>query len=321
MLATLEYGSLVATDLVLRAQPPPPQRVRLYVDEVKPSANAHGEIWMYVGVLAIVEQHQAQVLALLNTDRQRLGCNSEMHFSKLTSHGSKAHLAEAWLHHVLYDPDKLIHFNVLGINVSRIHRASFGDHRSSQDRRIYTRFLRSAVIYALKYFFPGPVEVTRIFHDSGDLEHDPYFDWHAPWRIAKDYEGVRFIASDVLFVNSDHRVETRFPEDSHLIQLTDLVVGSVRQVLDSTSEKPIAVALADQMMPLLDRIMDDRRRRNPHSRYSHLRRCNVSFFPSKSIALGLLDDSFERYRSCFFRYRRPLQQHEGVAQLDLGFDL
>jgi hypothetical protein len=310
---------MVAPDLHLSSGSSEAVDVRLYIDEVKPSTSpVSGGSWLYVGVLVIPESKCRTGLAILQGHRDRVGCDSEIHFTKLTSHGGKLRLAEAWLEEVLTDQRNIFRFHILGINVLQIQRSAFGDMRSAQDRRIYTRFLRPAIIYPLKSFFPGGVRVTRVFHDGGDLEHDPYFDWHTPWRIAKDQDSINFLVPEILFLNSDHRRESRFPAESHFIQLTDLIVGAVRQALDCPSGSQPAQLLGIRMLPLLERIMDPDRRTNPRSRYNHRNRCSVSFFPRVPLTLDQLADPSEQYRSAFFITRRCLQESGGTRQMTLG---
>lgn len=298
-------------NLTLR-RPPPGATVRLYLDDVKAHTNAVGQRWLYVGVLAIPEHRRDKALALLLSDRDEFLCESELHFSKLTAHAQKAELAGRWVDRFLYDDQRLFHFHVLGINLDNLHQGAFAKPNTSQS--IYMRFVRTAVAYSLKHCFGTPVKVSRLFHDSGNLEDNPYFDWHSQWKIGQEHAGISFTTGEVLFVDSDHRRETRFPSESHFIQLTDLLLGSVRQCLDATSANPQALSLADKMYPLLARLMDSKRRNNPNSRFHHVRRCSVSFFPSLALSVSEMDDKWERARSSFYQQRAMLYAPQNCHQ-------
>jgi hypothetical protein len=243
--------------------------------------------------------------------RQELGCDSEMHFNKLRGHGGKAALAQKWLSYALYG-QHVFYWHVLGINTDRLDWDAFGTTKSEQKTAIYTRFVRTALAYSLKHCFGEPVEVTRMYHDNGPLEHHPYFDWHSLWRVQQEHPGIKVRTTAVTFVDSDHRKEPDWPDASNFVQLTDLILGSVRLCLDATSQKPEVSRLANAMAPLLDRIMDPKKRYNPNSRYRHVGRCSVSFFPTeKAISLS---DPVAAARSGFYGRRRILHS-DGQASL------
>jgi len=300
-----------------------PTLVRLYADEIKPYQNPAGERWMYIGVLAIPEARYNNVLAWLAEDRMSAGYDDELHFTKLHNysyaHGynEKTLLAKFWVERVLWDSQKVFHFYLLGLNLCNLQHRAFGTGKKRK-RNIYNRFFRASVDYVLKYFFGGKgVVVTHIFHDAGDLEHDELFNWHTIWRLDYAEPGITFLTNDIQFIGSDHRKEPRFPNDSHLIQLCDVLMGGLTQCLDGRTKKAGCCEIAEILLPLAERLTDPKRVRNPNSRYRYVRRISMSFFPSKQLTLKELEDKNLRGQSGFYIERRLLFKEQRSGQLPL----
>jgi hypothetical protein len=269
---------------------------------------------LYLGVLIIPESRLAAAFDALNQDRCAVGYHRELHFKTITQH-HKAELARRWLDRVLYDERKIFHFHALGVDVRILSASAFGGGPGWK-QKAYTRLFRSAVVYAMKSFFTAGVDVSLVVHDRADVEHDPFFDWHALWRINLDH-GIRCDGSRIQFCDSDHTLPGVDPCDSNMIQLTDLLLGATRLGLEATSGQQHKVAVAERWIPLLARLTDERLYRNPNSRYRHVGRCSVSFFPSRALTKAELASDIERARSHFYVSRRPrlLDRHQ------LAFDI
>lgn len=296
--------------------------VRLYADEIKPRKNALDQTWMYIGIVAIPQQKHPSALRLLLTDRDDAGYHREVHFADLTNysyahvHNEKTLLAKKWIQRVMWNGEKTFHFYVLGLNLSNLETAAFGTGKDRK-RNVYNRFFRSALSYVLKAYFGRNVLVEAIFHDKGDLNKDELFDWHSIWRISAEEPGIIFRQDTIEFIDSDHEKETRYPQESHFVQLTDVILGSARQCLDCTSSKDGCTGVAETFLPLMDRLTDRKRVRNIFSRYRYVRRCSVSFFPSRRLTLKELEDPWKRARSTFYINRRLLLKDKLSGQLRL----
>jgi hypothetical protein len=299
-----------------------PHRVRIYCDESGPCKNTQGEKWMYMGLLVIPEALCGQASSGLRSDRDEVGCDSEIHFSKLRNdsgsrYGDKTGVARRWVCRVLHDRDGLFHLYVLGLSLSNITHSAFG-RGSAQERNMYSRFFRSAISYALKSFFRGePVMVTHIFHDRGPMETHDYFDWHAIWRVDLDEPVIAFERRDIDFIDSDHQAEVAFPNDSHFIQLCDVLLGGFRYCLDGGSQKAGCCEIAQLLMPLAERLTDKGRARNTNSRYNYAGRVKLSFFPSKKLSAAELDDALLRSTSTFYVERSLLLKQQTSRQIEL----
>jgi hypothetical protein len=311
-------------DLFGTAHSAQPARVRLYADEIKPRKNRLGQWWMYIGLLAMPEDCHAAALERLQDARREAAYHSEIHFKELknrsgTLHGGKTAVARRWIDTVLWDDQKMLHFHLLGLNLSNLQPSAFG--RGSEGRRnIYNRFFRTALASALKQFFGSrtPIRVCHLFHDKGDMENDGLFDWHAMWRLSSAEGEITFDTDRIRFIDSDHEKEASYPDDSHFIQLTDVLAGAMAHCLDASNKKPGCCEIAQRLMPLMERLTDPKRARNPNSRFRHLRRISVAFFPSKKLSPRQLEDVVQRARSGFYIERPLLLQQRSSGQLSLA---
>jgi hypothetical protein len=313
MFSTQDYFQLSAAERLL-----PDVRVLLYADEIKPFTNSIGERWMYIALLAIRENEFENSLNALQSCREQSGYNGEVHFKRMHSR-QKADVGKLWLKEVMHDSQKRFHFYVLGLRLDYLQWLAFGPTSTSQLAAIYNRFFRASVAYVLRSYFGAlnKIVVSCIFHDDSEMKHDRLFDWHTIWRVGKSYGNVVFENPQIEFINSDHRKEPNYPDHSHLIQLTDLVVGATKQCLDMTSNNPYKIEVAGHFLPLVDRLCDEMRRGNRNSRYEHAHRCTVSFFPRNKLSLQELEDQWLRVRSGFFCNRRMLLKDHLTGQRGL----
>lgn len=288
--------------------------VRLYCDEIKPIRNSDGQNWMYIGISAIPDTHYQSCLRDLLQDRNDAGYEREIKSTELTQR-PKINLATRWVNRILDDREKRFHFYILGLNLDNLQRSAFGDSRSEQVRRIYNRFFRSSISFVLNsYFQDDSISVEYLFHDRTEMESDDLFDWHSLWRLQQDSDRVSFNRDRITFIDSDHEREISHPNDSHFIQLTDLILGCARQCLDCTSTRGGIMEVAQVFLPLAQRLADERRCDNPNSRFRYFRRCKFSFFPSARLSETDLEDAFERVRSSFFVNRALLLSEKVSGQ-------
>lgn len=297
--------------------------VRLYADRIKPRSNDLGQRWMYVGLLAIPDDCHARALEQLQDARQEVGYCSEIHFKELknrsrTLHGDKTAVAKRWTNAVLRDDAKIFHFYFLGINLSNLEHSAFGTGWDKPPN-IYNRFFRSAVAYAIRGFFGShrPITVSYVFHDKDDIESHGLFDWHTIRKLSSPEEGITFDTGRIQFIDSDHEKEPKFPQESHFIQLTDVLAGGMAHCLDATSKKKGCCEVAGCLLPLLERLTDPKRARNPNSRFGYFRRIAVGFFPSKRLSRKQLEDSVQKARSGFYIKRRLLLKERLTHQMTL----
>ena len=297
----------------------------IYVDEIKKLKNLSNEFWMYIGLLLIEAENKPQNLKYLLKQREKLGYYDELHFRDLTNYSyaniysEKTKLAKSWIELVLsvYKPRNIC-FHILGLNLDNLEYRAFG-RRQERMRNIYNRFFRSTILYCLKSYFGKykNIVVKQIFHDKGNLDKDELFDWHTIWRIETEEEKISFSDENIRFIDSDHNKENDFPEESHFIQLTDLVLGATSQCLDATNNRDGCNEIAQIFLPLVDRLNDERRVNNPQSRYDYFRKCGLSFFPKRRLTLDQLEDRWERVRSGFYRNREIILKEKLSGQRNI----
>lgn len=314
---------LQASDLFGAAPPQAQVRVRLYADEIKPHRNRVGQRWMYIGLLAVPDEHLGTALQSLQEDRVAGRYDAEVHFSELRNrsgraNGEKTDVARRWVERVLWDHEKIFHFYLLGLNMTNLQASAFGAS-AEQGRNIYNRFFRTAVASTLRLFFPssGGVTVSHVFHDTSEMETDDLFDWHTIWKLSSPEQGITFATDTIQFIDSDHERETNFARDSHLIQLTDVLLGGISQCLDARNEKDGCCEVAECLLPLVERLTDPKRISNRNSRFRYVGRISVAFFPRNMLSLKQLEDPVERARSGFYIQRRQLFRERLTGQLTL----
>ena len=142
---------------------------------------------------------------------------------------------------------------------------------------------------SINYFFRSRTDnltISYLVHDSeGNLENHEYFDWHSIWKLDSEYENISFANDEIIFVNSDHHEETSHPRFSHLVQLTDLILGAVSFCIEySNPGNKGQKQCANVMLPLVDRIISAPK--NQNSSFGYYRKYDIDFFPS-TTKLGI----------------------------------
>lgn len=289
-----------------------PIELSIYCDEIKKEKNSKGENWSYMGMLLIPVNKKNDALNKLNLKRDEVGYSNELHFRNLSNfsyakiYNRKTRLAKEWIKILLEDAsDKIFYFNILGIYTDNLCWDYFGTKKRDRSNNAYNRFFRSLLKSSLNYFFPKKkIIVANIFHDEeSSLQYHKYFDWHSIFKLSSEIENIEFANEYIAFINSDHRKEVNYPNDSHFIQLVDLILGSFRQSFDNTCKKDGCKEVAQDFSRLLSKMI--KAPTNPRSRYGYFRKYSFSFFPSQKLNSKELLDERERRNSKFFN-NRPL---------------
>jgi hypothetical protein len=274
--------------------------IEIFADEIKPFKNRIGETWLYLAILIIPIRKKERLLERLLAPRKRIPCDSEIKCHDLDK-STKRILAEKWIDVVLRDKDeKSLYFDVLGLNLSKLHLPTFGDE---QFGNIYNRFFRSCVLHGINTCFSNRnVTVLNIFHDNGDQSNHEFFPWHCIYCIEGQSKRIEFSNKQIVFINSDHR-EPDGGIESHFIQLIDLLVGLSSHCLDFVSKNQARTKIAQKYLPLLERMMKNPM--NVNSSYGHTKKYLISFFPKKQLSAKQLLNPLERQLSGFYQ-TRPL---------------
>lgn len=151
----------------------------------------------------------------------------------------------------------------------------FGDE--SKKANIYNKFFRTAIDYGLKTYFGryDKITIKNIFYDKKEeLERHYFFNCRNLEKLS--YESSKNIEfeNSIIFVESDHKDEENYPDESHFIQLIDLIIGAIRHNLFRISDSKKKDEVARKIRPLLNKL------RQKYFDSSILR---VSFFPKNKI--------------------------------------
>lgn len=289
-------------------------KLEVFCDEIKGAQNSEtGEIWDYICIVGIPIEKKQELLNKLQTIRNMHKCESEIKSIDL-DHSPKRKTAEGWLDIVLQDQlEKKIYFSILGINRSKLNFSSFGGNNFSP---IYNRFFRPTLLGLLKYSFAeyNKVIVKTIYHDKGELEDDEIFPWHVIDKISLSEHKIFFDCKNITFIDSDHR-NPQGQHESHIIQLSDLLVGLTSECLDYTSHKPAKTLLGKKFYPLLERMINHPK--NTRSSFGHYRKYLISFFPSEKLTLEEIQNHFRRAQSGFTTGRSMSLSEKATGQLNL----
>lgn len=289
-------------------------KVVLFGDEIKPGEHSP---WAYLGIVSVPLERLSEALSRLQCDRDDIGYQHEISWSDISKPGKNAspkekeQLATRWLKRAVEEHD-VWRFSVLGLDTSKMVMSHFGDRPGEQMTNAYRRFFRANLKLHVSTLHKGidGVHVMKTYHDEeGNLENDPYFAWH-PQKVVGARETVVF-KEDVRFVNSCHVKEKSHPKASHFVQLCDLIIGATRYAFEDIGSNLARDRAVAPLTPLLER-MTSPNSGNTNSRYQHVGRVNLGFFPSQVLQEHELDDSFARSQSTFYRCR-PMVQVERVS--------
>lgn len=311
----------IAAGLLFPTPPAKPSNVQVFLDEIKPSPEVP---WAYLAILSLPTESVEKELCAIQKLRDDIGYQRELKFSRIKNQGTQSRLGQALVRRVV-NGNGVWHFGVVGIDMTKLSRESFGVSPGEQIANAHRRFLRSALLYHLKRCHASrlPLVVDRVFHDNeGRLEADPWFQWHAIDTITTEVPDIQFAHPHIEFIDSNHDVEQRFPHLSHFIQLADLIVGATRYAFDMPRQEPAPGAedVAVELLPLLRRMNDPEERWN--QRCSHeedVSRCHLGFFPSLGLTLAELANPYARGQSKFYvgREIKLLVRRSGQYSLPL----
>lgn len=200
----------------------------------------------------------------------------EIHFTEIRDgrvNRSMINISKSWIQY--FCNSNKIYSNVLYINLDNMDVSFFGN--SSINANIYNKFLRTLLNYGLKYFFStyDQIIIKNIFYDEkNNLERHYFFNHSNLDKLA--YESSKNIKFEnkIIFLKSEHKKEEDYPEESHFIQLIDLLIGCIRHNLFKISESQNKDDVARLIRPLLNKIKENH--------YNSLN-LKISFFPKNKI--------------------------------------
>ncbi len=264
--------------------------------------------WMYFGSLFIQKEKKDHLIQHLNNLRciksnnwhtdvstcdDQCGYhdknNTEIHYKELAESNARFRIAQSWIKFVTDERspknDRLFYFNILGLNLSAMNLEMFGE--GTNDLTIYNRFYRTTILGGLNYFFRDrKVIIHNIFHDKGSQEFHKYIPWHAIHSISLANENIEIIPDNIQFIDSDHRKSSK--EESHLIQLIDILLGATYACLHNPSVEVEKRKVGHLFKPVLTCLLDRKKMdygpmSGAYYQSKFYRTSQVSFFPKNKF--------------------------------------
>jgi len=296
-----------------------PTEINLYCDEVQPIKCPYTkENWFYIGI--IVENLSSPLLPdIIN---ERFCGNSDtndphyhkndkvVHWKEINS-ADVQNICKRWFKYIL-DPSKSskkFYAYILGINDTKLNKEEFAPNEQFNSK--YNRFFRSAILYAIKTFFPNKeIIVKNIFHEEGIQRNHYYFPWHCISKIEKEENNITFENRKISFLSKDHKKDPH----ANLIQLCDVFLGATKSIihgLGASKRSHYREDLIEIIFPLIQRVIKNPNNKN--SSYQYSKRIMIRFFPKDKTSLDdikRLTDQFYNNRPFYFR-----EYKDGVQKL------
>ncbi len=292
--------------------------VNIYADEIQLIACPYTqEEWFYIGI--VVEDISNPLLDdiiserfLNNFDKESpyySKNNREIHWSKLRD-ADAYHICKRWFKYILDvgKSGRKFYAYILGINNSKLNREEFGGDNFTNR---YNKFFRSAILYALKTFFPGrKIIVDHVFHEVGQQQNHDYFPWHSIFKIGSSEKDISFNRDTIEFLPKDNKRDRR----SNLIQLCDAFMGAAVTIihgLPRSNKSNYKEKLCRLIFPLIERMINNPK--NVNSSYEYANRIMIRFFPRQKT----VQNDLRRMTNQFFTKRNLSFADQISGQLSL----
>ena len=227
-------------------------RYLVFHDESEPVANKG---WLLIGLLFVKAEHLRNIEDTLNYHRRQENYDGEIHFCKLPKSfggdfGAKARVARRWMKAYEDGMSQDALFTCLAVN-----RASpkFERKRFKEDFHAYNRFtamaIKAGVSYLLRPFDYDVIELT-VVSDGKDRKSRPdqgivdNFEDYLPYRVELDNMESRSTTEQRYPTVKMQPVQIISSGQSNLLQLTDLLLGSLQAAMLGASKRPVKRELA-----------------------------------------------------------------------------
>lgn len=267
--------------------------------------------WLYHGFLFVPIGFKKQLIDMLEKERATSTWEKEIRFSNLKDTRTMNDLAIRWTNLFFTSLHNSTYFYLLGVNYTNLAKDLW--NTKTKDFKIYNRFFQIGLYGAIKWFFLNQnagfkkVVIQDIFSDA--KSRTPQDKFHSQpikdmifKKIIKD-EPITFTFRGLTIteVDSNHNAETKYKDESHIIQYVDLLIGGISQVLDNTSNHEgkckVAEILVNAKIP--KRIMGGRKFKS-----IYYKKYAVSFFPKNKLSKNeIIDKSVYKQKNQFYDER------------------
>ncbi len=292
--------------------------IEIFFDEIEPEKNCN---YLIIGALFLKTKDKKEIInSLINfrLNKNNEICtlsNTEVHFNKIresrSSHRQKE-ISKCWLNFFIND-SRLMSAH-LYIDMNKLDISFFGNENVKTN--IYNKFFRTIINYGLKCFFKSydAIKIKNIFYDKkGDLERHSFFNNFNFDKLKYETKDNVELLGKIIFVDSDHKIEVNYPNESHLIQLIDLILGAIRQNIFCVSQDKLKNGLSRIIRPELNKLKKE---------YWCLKYLKVSFFPKNEIK-SVIDlennDTYERKDEFYSLMNMELKMPSQATTLEKWF--
>lgn len=199
--------------------------------------------------------------------------NTEIHFVEIRNGSSSSQIKIAKRLIELYKVEKSLKMAILYIDLKKLDKSLFNDSNAN----IYNKFFRTIINYGLKCFYNlnNKIQIKNIFYDKKEeLERHSFFkDYNFDKLKYETNDNVELLGK-ILFIESDHKSEGKYSDESNFIQLVDLMLGIIRQNIFYVSKDKIKCDVARTLRKELNDLQENRHSHN---------RLKISFFPKNGL--------------------------------------
>jgi hypothetical protein len=268
-------------------------QINVYHDE---SGTFGSSRWCLTGLLWVSADMQDKIVTQLTRSREKHGYWGEIHYSELPSnfdgkHNADARVARDWLDEYICHLCTQSWFYILAVDT----RHRLYDHKKFEHQfHAYNRFTSIAMYGALKWQFPDISEMElTIFSDNkcrrpggilGDGVNSDNFESYISTRlqetIHKDKRAPRvtFDTPVQIITIPKNRNKSQIKAEEELIQLCDIILGSVFSAITLSSKVQTKTWLGKRITPLIEDVG-----KKPWEQRCGLHRIfSVSFFPGST---------------------------------------
>jgi hypothetical protein len=255
----------------------------VFHDESEPIPNKG---WLLIGLLFVKEEHLCNIEGMLNYHRRQENYDGEIHFCKLPKSfdgefGAKARVARRWMRDYQDGMCQDALFTCLAVN-----RASpkFERERFKEDFHAYNRFtamaIKAGVSYLLQPLGYDVIELT-VVSDGKDRKSRPMqgivdnFEDYLHYRVELDNMMAQLTTERHYPTVKMQQIRVISSEQNNLLQLTDLLLGSLQVAMFGISNRPVKRELAR----MVSSWYQDLQRPPTKQQYKMHRKFNVWGFP------------------------------------------
>lgn len=246
--------------------------------------------WVYTGLFWINKNYIAEICEDLAEVRQNENYDGEIHFKEFQKSfegefSGRTRVAKGWFNLWKDKWSKRSYFNVLAVDTKH---PKYESDRFSKEFHAYNRFTLMAIKSGVAWFFDDYTGIyLDIYSDEKtrrsegvvpDGVNNDNFEEYIKWQI-----GIQNVKGPIVHMSEDIKCvkcpkKGPYASENELLQLTDLLLGSVSTAVEAKANRETKVWFGKQAA----KIMEDIRLNPWDQRFKLHRKFSVSYFPNES---------------------------------------